>query len=73
MSDKSVLASRYAQAVMEAMIERWQSALGAVGSALAKDSTLSALMADGGKSGPTRPRPWSPFCPRGRRMRCAIC
>ena len=50
MSDKSVLASRYAQAVMEAMIERWQSALGAVGSALAKDSTLSALMADGGKS-----------------------
>ena len=35
---------------MQAMIERWQSALGAVGSALAKDSALSALMADGGKS-----------------------
>ena len=50
MSDKSALAGRYAQAVMEAMIERWQSALGAVGAALVKDSALSALMADDGKS-----------------------
>jgi F-type H+-transporting ATPase subunit delta len=50
MSDKSALASRYAQAVIEAMVDRWQSALGAVESALSSDSALSSLMKDSTKS-----------------------
>jgi F-type H+-transporting ATPase subunit delta len=65
MSDKSALASRYAQAVMEAMIERWQSALGAVGSALANDSTLFALMADGGKSVADKAKALESVLPKG--------
>lgn len=50
MSDKSALASRYAQAVIEAMVERWQSALSAVEGALSSDSALSALLGDTNKS-----------------------
>ena len=65
MSDKSALASRYAQAVMEAMIERWQSALGAVGSALVNDRTLAALMADGDKAVADKAKALESVLPKG--------
>lgn len=40
MSDKSARANQYAQAIVQAMLERWQSALEQVGDALSKDSKL---------------------------------
>ena len=50
MSDKRATADRYAQAVLEAMVERWQSTLNSVAAAVAGDSKLAALLADPDKS-----------------------
>jgi F-type H+-transporting ATPase subunit delta len=40
MSDKSARANQYAQAIVQAMLERWQSALEQVAEALGKDPAL---------------------------------
>ena len=50
MSDKRATADRYAQAVLEAMVERWQSTLDSVAAAVAGDRKLAALLADPDKS-----------------------
>ncbi|MCB0132777.1 MAG: ATP synthase F1 subunit delta, partial [Caldilineaceae bacterium] len=50
MSDKRARADRYAQAVLQAMVERWQGALNKVTDAVAQDQTLAALLKDSGKS-----------------------
>jgi F-type H+-transporting ATPase subunit delta len=49
MSDKQAQAQRYAQAVFQAMLEQWQSALNQVQAVLAKDQTLNALVMDSSK------------------------
>jgi F-type H+-transporting ATPase subunit delta len=49
MSDKSTRAGQYAQAVVAAMLERWQSALEQAGAALKKDDKLAALVGDASK------------------------
>ncbi|MEZ4706402.1 MAG: ATP synthase F1 subunit delta [Caldilineaceae bacterium] len=46
MSDKRTQASRYAQAVIQAMTERWRASLRAGAEAISKDKKLSALLAD---------------------------
>ena len=43
-------AAQYAQAVVQAMVERWQATLGQAQSALDSDSSLAALVNDGSKS-----------------------
>jgi F-type H+-transporting ATPase subunit delta len=45
MSDKQAKLSRYAQAIFQMMVEKWQNELGQVQSALAADPTLAAQMA----------------------------
>ena len=50
MSDKSAQANRYAQAVFQAMLERWQTALGQVSDVLSKDKTLATALQDTSKS-----------------------
>ncbi len=50
MSDQSVRATRYAQAVFQAMLERWQTSLGAVTNVLQGDQTLAATMKDSRQS-----------------------
>lgn len=49
MSDKQAQAQHYAQAVYQAMLERWQAALEQVEDVLSKDSDLYALVMDGSK------------------------
>lgn len=49
MSDKQARAQRYAQAVYQAMLERWQSALDQVQAVLSKDKNLYALVMDSSK------------------------
>ena len=49
MSDKQARAQRYAQAVYQAMLERWQSALDQVQAVLSKDRPLYTLVMDGSK------------------------
>lgn len=49
MSDKQAQAQHYAQAVYQAMLERWQAALEQVEDVLNKDSDLYALVMDGSK------------------------
>lgn len=49
MSDKQAQAQRYAQAVFQAMLERWQTALDQVQAVLSKDKQLQALVMDGSK------------------------
>ncbi|MEZ4656419.1 MAG: ATP synthase F1 subunit delta [Caldilineaceae bacterium] len=46
MSDKRTQATRYAQAVIQAMTERWRASLQAGAEAISKDKKLSALLAD---------------------------
>ena len=46
MSDKIARADRYAQAVLQAMLERWQSSLEQAGKAINADEQLSGLLAD---------------------------
>ena len=50
MSDKSARANRYAQAVFQAMLERWQTALGQVSDVLSKNQPLTAALQDTSKS-----------------------
>ena len=50
MSDKSARANRYAQAVFQAMLERWQTALGQVSDVLSKNQPLAATLQDTNKS-----------------------
>ena len=50
MSDKSARANRYAQAVFQAMLERWQTALGQVSDVLSKNQPLAAALQDTSKS-----------------------
>lgn len=50
MSDKSARANRYAQAVFQAMLERWQAALGQASDVLSKDAGLAATLKDASKS-----------------------
>lgn len=49
MSDKQAQAQRYAQAVYQAMLERWQTALDQVQAVLSKDQALYTLVMDGSK------------------------
>lgn len=49
MSNKQAQAQRYAQAVYQAMLQRWQSALDEVKAVLGKDQALYALVMDGSK------------------------
>jgi F-type H+-transporting ATPase subunit delta len=49
MSDKQARAQRYAQAVYQAMLERWQAALDQVQAVLSKDKDLYALVMDSSK------------------------
>lgn len=50
MSDKSARANRYAQAVFQAMLERWQTALGQASDVLSKDTGLAATLKDASQS-----------------------
>ena len=50
MSDKRTQATRYAQAVIQAMTERWRASLQAGADAVANDKKLAALLADAGAS-----------------------
>ena len=50
MSDKSARANRYAQAVFQAMLERWQTALGQVSDVLSKNQPLATTLQDTSKS-----------------------
>jgi F-type H+-transporting ATPase subunit delta len=50
MTDNRARADRYAQAVLQAMVERWQSALGEVVDAVDSDPKLAGLLSDKGKS-----------------------
>ncbi|MCC6454351.1 MAG: ATP synthase F1 subunit delta [Caldilineaceae bacterium] len=49
MDSKQAQAQRYAQAVYEAMLEQWQSALNEVQAVLSKDQALYASLTDGSK------------------------
>ena len=46
MSDKSARADRYAQAVLQAMLERWQSSLEQAGKAISADEKLQRVLAN---------------------------
>lgn len=50
MTDNHARADRYAQAVLQAMVERWQSALGEVADVVGSDPTLADLLGDKSKS-----------------------
>jgi F-type H+-transporting ATPase subunit delta len=50
MSDKSARANRYAQAVFQAMLERWQTALAQVSDVLNQNQPLAAVLHDTSKS-----------------------
>ena len=54
MSDKQARVSRYAQAVFQIMVEKWQSSLNEVTAAVARDESLAGLLADAGKDGATK-------------------
>ena len=50
MTDNRARADRYAQAVLQAMLERWQSALSTVADAVRSDPKLADLLGDDSKS-----------------------
>ena len=50
MESKQAQAQRYAQAVYQAMLEQWQSALNQVQAVLSQDASLQAALKDSGKS-----------------------
>ncbi len=50
MTDKRAQANSYAQAILGAMVERWQDALTSASTAIAGDGKLVALVGDGSKS-----------------------
>ncbi|MGL4651635.1 MAG: ATP synthase F1 subunit delta [Caldilineaceae bacterium] len=49
MSDKQAKLSRYAQAIFQTMVEKWQNELGQVQSAIAADPTLAGQLNDPGR------------------------
>jgi F-type H+-transporting ATPase subunit delta len=51
MSDKQARVSRYAQAVFQIMVEKWQASLNEVSAAVARDESLASLLSDAGKDG----------------------
>ena len=65
MNTKQAQAQRYAQAVYQAMLEQWQSALNQVQSALANDRTLQATLMDGSRSFDERSRALESVLPAG--------
>lgn len=65
MSDKQAQAQRYAQAVYQAMLERWQTALNQVQSVLSKDRDLYALVMDGSKDFSERAKALEAALPAG--------
>lgn len=50
MSDKIARADRYAQAILQAMLERWQASLEQAGKAISADKELQGLLRDQGAS-----------------------
>ncbi len=54
MSDKQARINRYAQAIFQIMVEKWQASLGEVNAAVAGNESLAALLADAGKDGATK-------------------
>jgi F-type H+-transporting ATPase subunit delta len=65
MSDKQAQAQRYAQAVYQAMLEQWQSALNQVQAVLSKDRALYTLVTDGSKDFSERARALEAALPGG--------
>lgn len=65
MSDKRTRAGQYAQAVMSAMLERWQSALDHAAAALKSDDKLAALVGDASKSVAERAEALEGILPKG--------
>lgn len=65
MSDKQERAQRYAQAVYQAMLERWQAALNQVQAALSKDQKLYALVMDESKDFAERAKALEAALPAG--------
>ena len=65
MSDKQAQAQRYAQAVYQAMLEQWQSALNQVQAVLSKDPALMTLLADGSKDVSERLKALEAALPKG--------
>jgi F-type H+-transporting ATPase subunit delta len=65
MESKQAQAQRYAQAVYQAMLEQWQSALYQVEALLSKDQALSATLADGSKEFSERAKALEAALPKG--------
>jgi F-type H+-transporting ATPase subunit delta len=63
--DKQAQAQRYAQAVYQAMLEQWQSALNQVQAVLSKDQALAATLADGSKNFSERAKALEAALPKG--------
>jgi F-type H+-transporting ATPase subunit delta len=63
--DKQAQAQRYAQAVYQAMLEQWQSALNQVQAVLSKDKALAAMLADGSKDFSERSKALEAALPKG--------
>jgi F-type H+-transporting ATPase subunit delta len=63
--DKQAQAQRYAQAVYQAMLEQWQSALNQVQAVLSKDQALVATLADGSKNFSERAKALEAALPKG--------
>jgi F-type H+-transporting ATPase subunit delta len=62
---KQEQAQRYAQAVYQAMLEQWQSALNQVQALLSKDQALHATLSDGSKSFDERAKALEAALPKG--------
>jgi F-type H+-transporting ATPase subunit delta len=65
MDSKQAQAQRYAQAVYQAMLEQWQSALNQVQAVLSKDQALYATLMDGSKSFDDRSKALDAALPKG--------
>jgi F-type H+-transporting ATPase subunit delta len=65
MNNKQAQAQRYAQAVYQAMLEQWQSALTQVQATLSKDQALGATLADGSKDFDERAKALDAALPKG--------
>lgn len=65
MDSKQAQAQRYAQAVYQAMLEQWQSALNQVQAVLSKDPALEATLNDGSKDFNERAKALDAALPKG--------
>ena len=68
MSDKGAKSQRYALAVFQALIEKWQTALADVSAALSKDQDRYSRLMDGSRTVEERKR-WKAYCPPTRRWK----